>query len=130
MNYDEKAGNRFFCFKFVLMKLVEPNGLIDNLYKYVNTNIELAKLEVQERIEDGIKRVMIMGLMAIIALLFLLFFFITLALLLNYWLDSSFMGFLIVTVLLAFLLGGAFFVIQRKEDKANEPEQELSIDKD
>lgn len=98
------------------MKLIEPNGLIDNLYKYVNTNIELAKLEVEERIEEAIKRVVIIGLIAIISLLLLLFFFITLALLLNYWLESPYAGFLIVTLLLLLLLGLAIFVIKTKEE--------------
>jgi uncharacterized membrane protein YqjE len=111
------------------MKLIEPNGLIDNLYKYVNTNIELAKLEVQERIEEGIKRVLLIGAMAIVALLFLLFFFITFALVLNHLLGASpYVGFLVVTLLLGGILGVAAVFGQKKLRQNSQ--KELVDDKD
>lgn len=104
------------------MKLIEPNGLIDNLYKYVNTKIELAKLEVQERIEEGIKRVVLIGAIAVVALLFLLFFFITFALLLNHLLGTSaYVGFLIITLALAgILVFAAVWVHKNLMDKHQE----------
>ena len=52
------------------MKILDPNGLVDNLYKYVQTNIEIAKVEIQEKIEDTIKRVALIAILAIICTLF------------------------------------------------------------
>ena len=54
------------------MKILDPNGLVDNLYKYVQTNIEIAKVEIQEKIEDTIKKVALIAILAIICTLFLI----------------------------------------------------------
>jgi uncharacterized membrane protein YqjE len=82
------------------MKILDPNGLVDNLCKYVQTNIEIAKVEVQEKIEDTVKKVALIAVLAITAMVFLIFLLITLALFLNKILESQYLGFLIVTVLL------------------------------
>ncbi len=82
------------------MKILDPNGLIDNLYKYVQTNIEIAKVEVQEKIEDTVKKVALVVVLAITGMMFLIFLLITLALFLNKILESDYLGFVIVTVLL------------------------------
>ena len=87
------------------MKILDPNGLIDNLYKYVQTNIEIAKVEVQEKIEDTIKKVALIAILAISATLFLIFLLITLALFLNKTLESQYLGFLIVTVIIGIVCG-------------------------
>jgi uncharacterized membrane protein YqjE len=94
------------------MKILDPNGLVDNLYKYVQTNIEIAKVEVQEKIEDTVKKVVLIAILAITGTLFLIFVLITIALLLNKVLESQYLGFLIVTVLLGIVCGVVYMTIK------------------
>jgi uncharacterized membrane protein YqjE len=94
------------------MKILDPNGLVDNLYKYVQTNIEIAKVDVQEKIEDTVKKVALVAILAIIGSMFLIFLLITLALFLNQVLESQYAGFLIVTVLLGILSAIVFFMVK------------------
>lgn len=94
------------------MKILDPNGLIDNLYKYVQTNIEIAKVEVQEKIEDTVKKVALIVALAITGMMFLIFLLITVALLLNKILESEYLGFVIVTVLLGIICAITFLKIK------------------
>jgi uncharacterized membrane protein YqjE len=94
------------------MKILDPNGLVDNLYKYVQTNIEIAKVDVQEKIEDTVKKVALVAILAITGSMFFIFLLITLALFLNKILESQYAGFLIVTVLLGILSAIVFFLIK------------------
>jgi uncharacterized membrane protein YqjE len=94
------------------MKILDPNGLVDNLYKYVQTNIEIAKVEVQEKIEDTVKKGVLIAILAITGTLFLIFVLITIALLLNKVLESQYLGFLIVTVLLGIVCGVVYMTIK------------------
>ena len=89
--------------KFSPMKILDPNGLVDNLYKYVQTKIEIAKVEVQERIEDIVKKIVLLVTLTLIGTVFLIFLLLTLALFLNKILESQYLGFLIVTVLLGII---------------------------
>jgi cytochrome c biogenesis protein CcdA len=94
------------------MKILDPNGLVDNLYKYVQTNIEIAKVEVQEKIEDTVKKVALIAVLVVTGTLFLIFLLITLALFLNKILESQYLGFLIVTVLLSIVCGIVYMNIK------------------
>ena len=94
------------------MKILDPNGLVDNIYKYVQTNIELAKIEVQEKTEDMIKKVALITFLAMIVTVFLIFLLITLSLFLNKILESQYFGFLIITLLLGVICGITYFVIK------------------
>jgi uncharacterized membrane protein YqjE len=94
------------------MKILDPNGLVDNLYKYVQTNIEIAKVEVQEKIEDTVKKIALIAILAISGTLFLIFILITIALLLNKVLESQYLGFLIVTLLLGIICGVVYMMIK------------------
>ncbi len=94
------------------MKILDPNGLVDNLYKYVQTNIEIAKVEVQEKIEDTVRKVALIAVLAITGLLFLIFILITLSLFLNKILESQYLGFLIVTVILGIVCGLVYMKIK------------------
>jgi uncharacterized membrane protein YqjE len=95
------------------MKILDPNGLVDNLYKYVQTNVEIVKVEVQEKIEDAVKKVVIFAILALSATLLLIFLLITLALFLNQILSSNYLGFLIVSALLAVITAITFFMIKQ-----------------
>ena len=94
------------------MKIIDPNGLVDNLYKYVQTNIEIAKVEVQEKIEDTVKKVALIAVLAITGTLFLIFVLITLSLFLNKVLESQYLGFLIVTGILGIVCGVVYMKIK------------------
>jgi uncharacterized membrane protein YqjE len=95
------------------MKILDPNGLVDNLYKYVQTNVEIVKVEVQEKIEDAVKKIAIFAILALSVTLLLVFLLITLALFLNQIFSSQYLGFLIVSVLLAVITAIAFFMIKQ-----------------
>jgi uncharacterized membrane protein YqjE len=109
------------------MKILDPNGLVDNLYKYVQTNIEIAKVEVQEKIEDTVKKVALIAILAITGILFFIFVLITLALFLNKILESQYLGFLIITVLLGIICGVVYIKIKPllEQSKAVEKLEEL-----
>ncbi len=94
------------------MKILDPNGLVDNLYKYVQTNIEIAKVDVQEKIEDTVKKVALFAVLAITGSMFFIFLLLTLALFLNKILESQYAGFLIVTLLWGILTGVVFFLVK------------------
>lgn len=95
------------------MKILYPNGLVDNLYKYVQTNIEIAKVEVQEKVEDTVKKVALFAILSLSVSLLLVFLLITLALFLNQILFSHYLGFLIVSALLAVITGITFFMVKQ-----------------
>ena len=94
------------------MKILDPNGLVDNLYKYVQTNIEIVKVEVQEKIEDTVKKIALIAILTMTGFLFLIFMLITLALFLNKTLESQYLGFLIISVLLGIVCGVVYMKIK------------------
>lgn len=105
------------------MKILNPNGLVDNLYKYVQTNIEIAKVEIQEKIEDTIKKVTLIVILAVTCTIFLIFILITLGLFFNKILASQYLGFLIITVLLGVIFGLTYIMIKPLLGQANDIEK-------
>ncbi len=73
--------------------------VIENLTGYVDTKINLVKLDAQLKLRDAMVNAMHFGVLAITGLLTLLFLSITLGLFLNDLLDSRYLGFAIVTVI-------------------------------
>jgi uncharacterized membrane protein YqjE len=92
------------------MKPSETTGLIDNIYKYIQTNIEIAKVEIEERIEAVIKKLIIGTILMILVSTFLVFLLLTLALFLNHVFKSSYLGFLTITIILAILSGIVLYI--------------------
>ena len=109
------------------MKILDPNGLVDNLYKYVQTNIEIAKVEVQEKVEDTVKKVAVFAVLALSVSMFSIFLLITLALFLNQILVSNYLGFLIVTALLGVISVVAFFKVKAYLEKTKMPENTVDF---
>ena len=105
------------------MKILDPNGLVDNLYKYVQTNIEIAKVEIQEKIEDTIKKVALVAILAIICTLFLIFLLITLSSFLNEILESQYLGYLIITGILGISCGLVYMKINPLLEQPNAVEK-------
>ncbi|MBB6002164.1 phage holin family protein [Arcicella rosea] len=92
------------------MKIPETNGLIENIYKYVQTHIEIAKLEVEERVQETIKKLIIGAILILAASMLLIFSLLTLALFLNHVFKSDYLGFLLVTILLALVVVYVFYL--------------------
>ena len=109
------------------MKILSPNGLVDNLYKYVQTNIEIAKVQVQEKIEDTLKKLALIAILVITSMMFLIFLLITLGLFLNKILGSQYFGFLIITMFLGIICGVTYFKIKPvlRQEKTGEKLEDL-----
>lgn len=97
----------------MMMKIFEQDGLVDTIYKYIHTQIELTKLEVQERLEVMIKKLILLLVVVMLTTLFLLFLLFSLAFYLNSVLSSDFWGFVIVTILIGIPLGIFGFRLQK-----------------
>ncbi len=82
----------------------KTESLISNLMGYIDTRIDLIKLEVQTKLKDGFVGLMRAVVLGFAALMALIFFNIFLGLLLNDLLDSHFWGFGIVTLFYVILL--------------------------
>ena len=114
-----------------------PEGVIGNLMGYIDTRIDLIKLEVQEKLKNGLVSLLHVVLLGFAAFMAVIFLNIFIALLLNDLLDSQFWGFGIVTLfyitlLVIFVMGvdkkafqgiadKAFENTIYKQDKRNEP---------
>ncbi|MGV3585879.1 MAG: phage holin family protein [Adhaeribacter sp.] len=74
------------------------DSMIGNLMGYIDTRIDLIKLELQMKIKSGFIGLLHAVLLGVAGLMALLFLNIFLGLLLNHLLDSSFWGFGILTL--------------------------------
>lgn len=72
--------------------------LLDNLMGYVDTRIDIIRLEIQEKLKTSFVGLIHVALLAFIGLMALIFVSIFLGLLLNHLLDSTFWGFGIVAL--------------------------------
>ncbi len=92
----------------------KTESLISNLMGYIDTRIDLIKLEVQTKLKDGfvgLMRAVVLGFAAFMALIF---FNIFIGLLLNDLLDSHFWGFGIVTLFYVILLVVVIMGVDKK----------------
>jgi uncharacterized membrane protein YqjE len=80
----------------------------------VKEELELAKAEVQQKVSSLSKGLIAGGVGTVLALLFIPFALLTLAIALDDAFNNLWLGFLIVTVLLLALMGGAFLFAWRK----------------
>lgn len=100
-----------------------PETIIGNLMGYIDTRIDLIKLELQMKLKTGIITLMHAILLGFAAFMTVIFFNIFIALVLNDLLDSQFWGFGIVTLfylilLVIFILGIDKKAFQGIADKA------------
>lgn len=75
--------------------------LVDDLKEWVDLRIELAQIELEERVEAKANQIALQVVVVGILLLAVVFGLVTLALALGAWIGHSAWGFLIVTLLLA-----------------------------
>lgn len=97
-------------------------NLIDNLMGYIDTRVDIIKLEIQEKLKAFFVSAVHGALLGFFGLMSLIFVSIFLGLLLNHLLDSSFWGFGIVAlfyvvVLVILLVGLDKKVFQNLADK-------------
>jgi len=90
---------------------IEDNGtrernpnLIDNLMGYIDTRIDIIRLEIQEKLKASFVSLIHAVLLGFAALMSVIFVSIFLGLLLNHLLDSSFWGFGIIALFYVILL--------------------------
>ncbi|MDX5347518.1 MAG: phage holin family protein [Hymenobacteraceae bacterium] len=99
------------------------DNLIENLTGYIDTRIDLIKLEIQNKLKAALVSTMHFAMLAFFGIMFFLFLNLFLALLLNHLLDSTFWGFGIVTLFylilfIVFVIGLDKKVFQSMADKA------------
>lgn len=80
------------------------DSMISNLMGYIDTRLDLMKLDIQTKLKSGFVGLLHAVLLGLTALMVLLFFNLFIALLLNDLLDSPFWGFGIVTLFYLILL--------------------------
>ena len=88
-------------------------NLINALVGFIETKVELYKIQFKEEIAKALSIMVIIFLMAMIGLLFLLFLSHFLAQLINDLLESDYLGYLIITIL--YLLVGIVVYLRRKK---------------
>ncbi len=103
-------------------KTPRNDSLISNLTGYLDTRIDIVRLEVQEKVATTLVATLHGVSLAILALFFLIFLSVFAGLALNEALDSSFWGFGIVTgfylvLLILFLVGVDKKIFQGLADK-------------
>jgi hypothetical protein len=100
----------------------KSTNLIENLMGYIDTRIDIIRLEIQEKLKASFVSMLHAVLLGFFGLMSVLFVSIFLGLLLNHLLDSSFWGFGIIAlfyvgVLVALLVGVDKKVFQGVADK-------------
>lgn len=82
----------------------KSTNLIDNLMGYIDTRIDIIRLEIQEKLKAAFVGAIHGALLGLVGLMSLIFVSIFLGLLLNHLLDSSFWGFGIIALVYVILL--------------------------
>ncbi len=102
------------------MSVPQKNGLIDNIKKYVQTKIELAKEDLQDRILATVQRYLPLLGLVFTAGLATVFLLLGLAFYLNTILHSSFWGFWIIALVLMAMAGFLWIqfqtIIKKKQE--------------
>lgn len=80
-----------------LLKLLKLDSLIHTVIDYVETRIDLIKAEAKDNLMVAMRAAAIYGAIAVLGIFFVIMLSITIALVLNAVLNSSFWGFVIVT---------------------------------
>lgn len=99
-----------------LLKLLRIDKLVDNLSGYVETRVQLLKIEIKEDVAKILSKGIIHGTIILFAFLFLIFFSFGTAEYLNIYFANTFEGYLIVAsfYLVCFIV---FMVFRKVFDK-------------
>ena len=113
--------------KDILFKLFKLENIAFNLTGYVESKLELFKLEIRTDVTKALSRAMTLIFLALLAFLFLLFLSLGLAYLINSFFEAQYVGFFVIA-----LFYGIVFVslyINRKALTSNMEEQILKSQK-
>ena len=81
-----------------ILKLLKLDKLFSNLTGYIETQIELVKLDLKEQAQDGLENVFQGVLILILGSFILMFTSFGVSVLLNYALKSNYLGYLMVAL--------------------------------
>jgi hypothetical protein len=111
------------------MGFFDNNGLVDLLKNYLKTQFELVKLDIQERLEALLERIFKFVILAFALGIGVLFLLHGIANMINAYLDSQFLGHLIVSGA-CFIVGGIMVASFRKPTDDVESEVEEIAEED
>ena len=97
------------------MGFFDNNRLLDLLTNYLKTQFELIKLDIQEALEALLIKIFKFIFAAFALNVAFLFVLLTIAFALNEYLDSTYLGFLIMSIL-SLLIGGGLFWSFKKQN--------------
>jgi hypothetical protein len=80
------------------LKFLKLNGLFENIKGYIDKRLQLFKLEAMEKASNIVASLSILFLLAFMFLMMLLFFSLALGSYLNHLLESTYMGYVVLTV--------------------------------
>ena len=95
-------------------KAGRPDSMISNLMGYIDTRIDLVRLDIQNKMKAGFVGILHTVMLGFTAFMMLIFLNIFLGLLLNDLLDSQFWGFGIITAFYLVLFLIFFFGLDKK----------------
>ena len=113
--------------KELILKLFKLETVLQSLTGYVETRVELFKLEIRTDVAKAISRAMALLFLSFLAFLFLLFLSIGLAFFMNSIFESQHIGFFILAVVYGVLF--LVFYLNRKSVEANLEHQFLKKQK-
>lgn len=96
------------------MGFFDNNRLLDLLTNYLRTQFELIKLDIQEALEALLIKIFKFIFAAFALGIAFLFVLLTIAFALNEYLDSSYLGFLIMSILSLIIGGGLFWSFKQQ----------------
>ena len=96
-----------------ILKLFKLDKLFENLTGYIETQIELVKLDLKEQAQEGLENIFQVVLMMFLASFIVLFLSFGLSILLNSILNSDYLGYLVI----AFVYLVLFIIILSDKNK-------------
>lgn len=102
--------------KDTIFKLLRLDNLVENISGYVDTRVQLLKIEIKEDVAKVLSKGLVQGSIFLVGLLFLFFVSIGLAQYLNTYFENSFEGYLIVSGFY-FLLFVGLIIFRKSIDK-------------
>jgi hypothetical protein len=95
-----------------ILKFLRLDGLLSNLSGYIESRVDLVKIEIREEVAGILSRGLIMMLIIMVGLMCMLFLSLAAAQYLNTLLMSEYLGYVIVALFYGLLVG--FLLIFRK----------------
>lgn len=96
-----------------ILEIFGVNKLVNTLVNFIETKIEIYKIQFKEEAAKAISALILMVLFAMIGLLFILFLSLFVSQLINSLLDSQYIGFIIISIF--YLLCGYIVYLMRRK---------------